>query len=345
MSTFKKQPTYFAIKTRRLSIPRFFSFCFLLFIVVDSIRALEPVRRISQFGHTAWRIQDGLIDSPVAITQTTDGYIWIATHAGLVRFDGVSFDLWSPPKGQSLPSKGLSFLLGTGDGSLWIGTTGGLSRLKDGQLQTYTKEPGRSGITAILQDHAGTIWATRYRVPSGEGPLCRVAGNDLHCYGKSDGIPVRYGLGLTEDSLGNLWFGSSELCSWRVGSAASTYFGDVLERLQAGNGVTDVAAGPSGSVWAALDGIGPQLGVRYYSEGKWTNYVVPGFDGSTVRSHTLFVDRNKSLWVGWQDGHNAICDAGMPSRRRGSAKHPVLIVVVRPGDQRRSLHAHHVIRA
>lgn len=313
MSTSKRRPTYFATKTRRLNIPRFCLLCFLLFVGANSTLALEPGRRISQYGHTAWRIQDGLIDSPVAITQTADGYIWIGTREGLVRFDGVSFDLWSPPKGQSLPSRGLSFLLGTGDGSLWIGTTGGLSRLKDGQLQTYTNEPGRSGITAIIQDHAGTIWATRYRVPKGEGPLCRVAGNDLRCYGESDGIPVRYGLGLAEDTLGNLWFGSSELCSWRAGSAARTYFGEVWGRLHAGDGVEDVAAGPSGSVWASLDGVGAQLGVRYYSGGKWASYVVPGFDGTKVRSHTLFVDRNKSLWVGTESKglyhvHNGIAD-------------------------------------
>src|ERR1700678_3860759 len=106
MNTLKKRSTSFPIKTRRSDIARFFSFYFLLLVVVNSAHALEPDRRISQYGHTAWRIQDGLIDSPVAITQTTDGYIWIATHTGLLRFDGVSFDPWSPPKGQSLPSKG-----------------------------------------------------------------------------------------------------------------------------------------------------------------------------------------------------------------------------------------------
>src|SRR5277367_6740213 len=146
MSTLRKRAI--DVKTTRVNISLLL-LCILWVVAVNSIGALEPGRRISQYGHVAWRVQDGLIDSPVAITQTTDGYIWIATRAGLVRFDGVNFNLWSPPKGQSLPSKGLSFLLGTGDGSLWIGTTGGLSRLKDGQLQTYTKEPGRSGITAI----------------------------------------------------------------------------------------------------------------------------------------------------------------------------------------------------
>jgi signal transduction histidine kinase/ligand-binding sensor domain-containing protein len=307
-----KRPPYVAFKTRMLNVPRFFLLCFLFSFALNETRALESGRRISQYGHTAWRVQDGLIDSPSAITQTADGYMWIATRSGLVRFDGVSFDLWSPPKGQSLPARGLGFLLGTGDGSLWIGTNGGLSRWKDGQLQTYTKEPGRSGISAIIQDHAGTIWVTRYRIPKGEGPLCRVAGDDLHCYGEDDGIRVRYGLGLTEDSFGNLWMGSTELCSWREGTAAKNYFGDVLGRVP-GNGVSDVAAGPSGSVWAALDGVGPQLGVRYYSGGKWTSYAVPGFDGATVRSHTLFVDRNKTLWVGTENKglyhiHNGVAD-------------------------------------
>src|SRR5262249_9327109 len=59
-----------------------------------------------------------------------------------------------------------------------------------------------------------------------------------------------------------------------------------------------VATDPSGSVWAALDGVGPELGVRYFSGGRRTSYVVPGFDGRTVRSHTLFMDSHHSLWIG-----------------------------------------------
>ncbi len=228
----------------------------------------------------------------------------------MVRFDGVTFSPWAPPNGQRLG--GNTSLLGTADGSLWIGTTGGLYRWKDAELQTYTNEPGRTGISAILQDHTGAIWVTRYRVPEPEGPLCRVEGTNLHCYGRGDGIPVRYGLGLTEDSLGNLWMGSSALCRWRPGSAATTYFGDKLGRLPKVDSV-DVAAGQSGSVWATLDGVGPELGVRHYSEGKWASYVVPGFNGATVRSNTLFMDRNKSLWIGTQNNglyhvHDGVAD-------------------------------------
>ena len=99
-----------------------------LLISVGRSNALDPSRQISQYGHTAWRIQDGTISAAGPITQTRDGYIWIGTSDGLMRFDGVRFVPWTPPKGMSFPGRNFTFLLGARDGSLWIGTNGGLSR-------------------------------------------------------------------------------------------------------------------------------------------------------------------------------------------------------------------------
>jgi signal transduction histidine kinase/ligand-binding sensor domain-containing protein len=271
-------------------------YCFLLFFLAATAWAVDPHTRISQYGHTAWRTQDSFVTNPHQITQTTDGYIWIGMASGLTRFDGVKFTAWTAPKGQSLPRKGLTDLLGAKDGSLWIGTGGGLSHLENGQLFNYTPKPGSPGISAIMEDHTGTIWVTRYRINDGMGPLCRVTGKTLQCYGEKDGIPVKYGLGLAEDSEGNIWFGSNVLCRWAPGSS-SVYFEQELKHT-AGYGVVGVATGTSGSVWASLDGTGPKLGVRYYSKGKWASFVVPGFDGATIRSEALYVDRNHSLWVG-----------------------------------------------
>jgi len=179
--------------------------------------ALDPGRRISQYAHTAWRVQDGSITIGTSITQTTDGYLWLGTPEGLLRFDGIKLVPFSIPS-FDLAKLTYTSLLGARDGSLWIGTRIGLGRLKDGEFRWHSNPTQRSGISAILEDHEGTIWVTRYHVPPDEGPLCRVEGSGLHCYGKADGIPVRYGLGLTEDSLGNFWFGSSVLCRWRQGS-------------------------------------------------------------------------------------------------------------------------------
>ena len=58
-----------------------------------------PALRLTQYAHNAWRLQDNALDgAPNAITQTTDGYLWIGTEAGLVRFDGVRFVPWRLPE-------------------------------------------------------------------------------------------------------------------------------------------------------------------------------------------------------------------------------------------------------
>ena len=296
---------------RKLSIAR----CLLLFpvfyfVFVGRLAALDPARPIAQYGHTAWRIQDGSVDAAGEITQTADGYLWLATSNGLLRFDGVKFVRYNPP-GLNLPTRGFTFLLGSRDGSLWIGTTTGLRRLKDGRLQNYAGPNETSGISTIIEDDEGAVWVTRYRVPPGQGPLCRVEGNGLHCFGKADGIPVTYGLGLTKDKSGNLWFRSEVLCRWRPDSG-STYLNYLQNRQDAGHGVIDVAAGTSGEIWAAIDGAGPDLGIRHFSGGKWTPYIISGLDGPTVLASGLFVDRNQSLWITTDKGlyrvHDGIAD-------------------------------------
>jgi len=280
----------------------------LLLLALPRALALEPDRRISQYGHTVWRIQDGAISPPTNIAQTTDGFLWITTAQGLMRFDGVRFMQWQPPQGQTLPGTHFSAVFGSRDGSLWIGTTRGLARWKDGQLRTFTDLEHPTGIGEIIEDDSGTIWATRYGLNAREAPLCSISEETLRCFGKKDGIPVTYGLGLTHDSEGNIWFGSSVLVRWRPGTPATTYFAEIARELAKGDGVGDVALGPSGTAWASLDGMGPQLGVQYYSGGKWTSYAAPGFDAARVRPFALLVDRRGSLWVGTKDdGVYRIC--------------------------------------
>lgn len=86
---------------------------FLLVLVALPSAALDPNLKVSQYAHTAWRVQDGYFSSaPRTITQTSDGYLWIGTQSGLVRFDGSRFSPWTPPEGESLPSSNILSLLG-----------------------------------------------------------------------------------------------------------------------------------------------------------------------------------------------------------------------------------------
>jgi len=108
----------------KLNIPRLLLFCLVFLFATRLVSALDTSRQISQYGHTAWRIVDGVFaGTPNAIAQTTDGYLWIGTQTGLTRFDGVRFVSWRPPEGNELPSSRIISLLGTRDGSLWIGAS------------------------------------------------------------------------------------------------------------------------------------------------------------------------------------------------------------------------------
>ena len=159
-----------------------------------SMAALDPAVRISQYAHTAWRVRDGfLIGTPQAVAQTTDGYLWIATDAGLVRFDGVRFVPWTPPRDASLPSSAIYSLLGARDGSLWIGTGSGPAHWTNGRLVRFPEVGGR--INAMLEDDDGAIWIVRSRIsapmPGLQGGLCRFHQDAFRCYGDAEGIPAR----------------------------------------------------------------------------------------------------------------------------------------------------------
>jgi signal transduction histidine kinase/ligand-binding sensor domain-containing protein len=280
---------------------------FLLLFLPGIASALDPHRLISQYAHTVWRVQDGFPPGPHMITQTSDGYIWIAA-GGLLRFDGVTMTAVLPQK--SFPTDaGINWLLGSRDGSLWMATYHGLYRLKDGEALTLPIK--RGGVQSVIEDHDGTIWITRSRVGGIEGALCRIVGNDLTCYAKdnSDGNPAHFATSLAEDGSRDIWFGCQMLCRWN-GSSTSHYMQEQMDH-PSGDGVVALAAGAAGSVWVAMDGVGPGLGVRHYSNGSFVSYVVPGFDGATIRSAALLLDRDQTLWVGTEsqglyhihDGH------------------------------------------
>ena len=270
---------------------------FLLLFLAGTASALDPHRMISQYAHTVWKVQDGFARGPNAITQTNDGYVWISGGGDLLRYDGVTFTPL-PPQQSFQTTQGINSLLGSRDGSLWMATyQGGFSRLdKNGETFSFSIKKG--GVNSIIEDHAGAIWIARDHLLGSEGALCRVAGDDLKCYGKdqSDGNPAHIATAIAEDSSGDIWFGCRMLCRWN-GSSISHYLEEQMDH-PSGEGVVALAAGAAGSVWVALDGVGPGLGVRHYSNGSFLSYEVPGFDGATIRATALFVDRQQTLWVG-----------------------------------------------
>ena len=143
-------------------------------------------QQLTQYAHTAWRFQEGVFDaSPVSIAQTTDGFLWIGTLNGLIRFDGVRFESWNDRLHALQTCCALS-LRGSRDGSLWIGTSVGLAKLHGGQLSAVTNGDGR--YNGMIEDRRGRIWAARSRIRDNKGPLCEVEGTHVRCHGEHDGL-------------------------------------------------------------------------------------------------------------------------------------------------------------
>jgi ligand-binding sensor domain-containing protein len=259
--------------------------------------ALDPNRQISQYAHTAWRIQDGFFSgTPQAITQTTDGYLWIGTEGGLVRFDGVRFVPWTAPDGKQLPSTRIHSLLGASDGNLWIGTSRGLAKWNHLELVNISGSP--AFVETILQDPGGTVWITRSQVRDDAGPVCEVTGGALRCHGAGDGISFTYAQPLFRDALGNLWMGGSlGLCRWKPGES-KTYIDKALMQAKGLAGVGAIAAGDNGSVLVGMKRSGKGLGLQQLSEGGWKDYVLPGMDGTQIEISAMLRDRDGGLWVG-----------------------------------------------
>jgi len=133
-------------------------------VVVCSARiasAIDPNRTLSQYVHDSWRAQGGFPRGPVySIDQTKDGYLWIGTEKGLVRFDGLGFHLMQSANPKESPLSHVLGLIADGDGALWARLrrpSPTLLRYGDGIFQEVMGEFGRpqASVSAMARARDG----------------------------------------------------------------------------------------------------------------------------------------------------------------------------------------------
>jgi signal transduction histidine kinase/ligand-binding sensor domain-containing protein len=117
--------------------------------------AIDPERALSQYLRDRWGTDRGFPGGPVyGITQTSDGFLWIACDKGLVRFDGLKFRLFQPTGTATDPGPAVLGVASGVDGSLWARLRGpGLVRYKDGVFDDGFESVGlsESVVTAMLR--------------------------------------------------------------------------------------------------------------------------------------------------------------------------------------------------
>ncbi len=105
--------------------------------------ALPPDRPLSAFGIQTWQTENGLPQNTIhGILQTRDGFLWLATEGGLVRFDGQQFSTYDTQNSPGLNSNYINALAEDHSGALWLATAEGLTRLQQSKFHTWTTADG-----------------------------------------------------------------------------------------------------------------------------------------------------------------------------------------------------------
>jgi ligand-binding sensor domain-containing protein/AraC-like DNA-binding protein len=175
--------------------------------------ALDPDKSIDSYLVDHWKLSDGIPSSMItAITQTPDGYLWMVTETGLVKFDGITFSV-IPFLGIEKASPGQDAIPRTiyldRAGRLWVSSPGALTSYdcQTRQFKTITEADGLPGdeIRHLNGDKDGNIWICLF---SGYVYRFNPSTGKLTAFDESHGLKGKDVNAIIEDQMGNLLFGT-----------------------------------------------------------------------------------------------------------------------------------------
>jgi signal transduction histidine kinase/ligand-binding sensor domain-containing protein len=214
-----------------------------------------------RFSIDSWGTGQGLLpdDSVLALTQTHDGYLWLGTLDGMVRFDGVRFTVFDESNTPKLPSSRIVRLFEDSHSNLWVGTySAGAALISQGRVEPLKIGRGRraGNLVSICEDSTGAVWLL-----TEDGQLGRYANGQIDVW--KVGVS---GQSVIAEQGGKVWLGAGGkivgLDPTAVRSAAQF---NVAEGPAVRRGLDLLLASRAGGYWCLADGV-----IRKYSNTKVT---------------------------------------------------------------------------
>jgi ligand-binding sensor domain-containing protein/signal transduction histidine kinase len=327
---------------------------FLLLAVLSSQPAfgLDPNRTLTQYVHRIWQTQQGLPGGAILeVFQTHNGYLWLATQTGLVRFDGVGFT----PVEDVFPGAPANLwvrnALEDDQGALWLSSNDtGVFRLTPGGVTQYTTKQGLPSniVQCLIPARDGAMWActetglARMDVRKGAvqqlssenvRAACQDASGKLWTGGDGPLLTVWDGSSFTPRPLQGLRPTTSVRAMTCAGDTVWVGTSDGLVRVRGNeqrlytdkNGLADnfvfsLAPGSNGTLW-----IGTRSGFSRLREEILESFR-PSEGLSQSNATAIYEDSEGNLWVGTKRGLNQFVDGrgvpytiseGLPSNEAG----------------------------
>jgi len=268
---------------------RFLAFILGWLLPALPLAALDPAKPLTSFQRQNWQTESGLPQNTVhAITQTHDGYLWLATEGGLVRFDGLKFTVFDSQNTPALHSNNIRALLEDKQQALWIGTADGLTVFLPNGASVFTREQGlpNNSIWSIDQDAAGHLSVL---TASGlaEYRNGRFASREI-----KENVESTSGA-MLHDRQGGLWIANRGIARTVNGKTETFPANDPL----ASDVILSLFEDREGNLWLGSE----SNGVTILRDQKITTYTTKdGLTGDLARC--VYQDRQGSLWFGTNAG-------------------------------------------
>jgi len=280
----------------------------ILLLVAVHASALDPARPLDLYALDVWR--EGLPQYMVrTIVQTRDGYLWLGTMEGLVRFNGIDFEIFDTRNTPAMTDQRIHTLYEDNAGTLWIGTfSGGVLRERNGSFERI----GSGDAISILQTHDGSVWV------GGTNSLARHRGSHV----------TRYPIAGEVNALAEGWAGSSKglfrfdgarfvlvnnesIVSLAIAKDGALWAGTASDRILRirGNTQETLRTGAAtayvnglfedsrGTMWIAT----APTGLMRFRNGRFEQLdKTKGLPSNAI--HVVAEDREGSIWIGTDNG-------------------------------------------
>lgn len=268
-----------------------------IFFLVRSGAALESGLTETEGMIRIWRTDKGLpADSVTAIIQTRDGFLWVGTTAGLVRFDGVKFSEVKLGRYVDQTRMSITALAEDSSGQLWVGTQqDGLFELSPSGERNYGRLQGLldENVTSLAAGSNNLVWIGT------KAGLNLYDGREFKSYTVKDGLPDEFVSGVAVARSGTIWITTrAGMCQFTNG----TIIQEVLQTESQGRSPEYLGAYEDrrGNLWAFGDTYLINL-----AEGQRFNYF-RGNEATSVRIWSLCEGRDGRLWIG-TSGRGLFC--------------------------------------